>query len=61
MLPRYAGPPGANIPAALPAQAAKQLLQVNVRLDPQIPAGEQAVHVRLCDGVVSNASSIRVI
>jgi len=58
--PRYAGPPGANLLAALPEQAPNRLFQVNVRLATQVETGTQPVRVRCADGVISNPVYIHV-
>lgn len=56
ILPRYAGPPGTNVLAALPAHAAEALFQVNLRLTPDLPLGDLPLQVHWFDGVVSMTS-----
>jgi ubiquinone/menaquinone biosynthesis C-methylase UbiE len=56
--PRYVGPPGTEILAALPAEHPEKLLQVNVRLTPDLAPGQQAVRIRCADGVSSTSASI---
>lgn len=56
ILPRYAGPPGTNVLATLPAHTAEALFQVNLRLAPDLPLGALPLQVNWFDGVVSTAS-----
>ncbi len=56
ILPRYAGPPGANVLAALPAHVAESLFQVNLQLATDLPLGELPLCVHWGDGAVTRAS-----
>ncbi len=53
VLPRYAGPPGANVLATLPTRAADSLFQVNLRLATDLPLGELPFRVHWGDGAVT--------
>lgn len=63
ILPRYVGPLGANVRDLLPAQtnAADQLLQVNLRLNPALPRGATPLRLRFHDGAtaVTDALSLK--
>ena len=56
ILPRYAGPAGANVVAALPNYKANSLFQVNLRLPTDLPWGELPLLVHFADNTVARAS-----
>ena len=60
LVPRYVGPPGVQVQAALPAVPAETLLQVNVRLDTGLPLGEVTVQVCCADGARSTVGALRL-
>ncbi len=53
ILPRYAGPPGANVLSVLPSHPAESLFQVNLRLATDLPLGELPLQVHWFDGARS--------
>lgn len=49
ILPRYAGPPGANVLATQPDTASESLFQINLKLEADLPFGELPLHVHFAD------------
>lgn len=50
ILPRYVGPPGANVLATQPNTVAKSLVQINLKLEDDLPLGELPLQVHFADG-----------